>query len=164
MKQAPYAQWVVTACWRPLSAPPPPRHATPRQLLELASLLHAYGLVSAVTAFPPSAPCHSPSAPLSPDSKRQVARQRQKSAPKLNPDGSVRLNARQRRTLRRAQERAMKALLDAQTKVHGISAEQVGGALGDVRGGRGGGRGGGTSPIPLPAHPPAPVPRRPPHT
>lgn len=64
-------------------------------------------------------------APLSPDSRRQQQRQRQKSVPKLNPDGSVRLNARQRRTLRRAQERATKALLEAQTKAHGISSEQV---------------------------------------
>lgn len=91
------------------------------QLLELASLLHAYGLVSAVPTFPPA-----PTAPLSPDSRRQAARARAKSAPKLNPDGSVRLNARQRRTLRRAQERAMKALLEAQTKAHGITSEQVG--------------------------------------
>ena len=95
------------------------------QLLELASLLHAYGLVSAVPTFPPA-----PTAPLSPDSRRQAARARAKSAPKLNPDGSVRLNARQRRTLRRAQERAMKALLEAQTKAHGISSEQVRGSAG----------------------------------
>jgi hypothetical protein len=45
--------------------------------------------------------------------------------PRLNPDGSVRLNARQRRTLRRAQERAVRALLEAQAAVHGISPEQV---------------------------------------
>lgn len=102
---------VLTSCVPPTPSP---------QLLELASLLHAYGLVSAVPSFPPA-----PAAPLSPDSRRQAARQRQKSAPKLNPDGSVRLNARQRRTLRRAQERAMKALLEAQTKVHGFSSEQV---------------------------------------
>lgn len=80
--------------------------------------------MSAVPTFLPA-----PAAPLSPDSRRQAARQRQKSAPKLNPDGSVRLNARQRRTLRRAQERAMKALLEAQTKAHGISSEQVGGGV-----------------------------------
>ncbi|KAL4437312.1 hypothetical protein ABPG75_004451 [Micractinium tetrahymenae] len=96
----------------------------PQQLLELASLLHAYGLVSAVPAFAP-APAAPSGAPLSPDSRRQQHRQRQKSAPKLNPDGSVRLNARQRRTLRRAQERAMKALLEAQTKAHGITSEQA---------------------------------------
>lgn len=65
-----------------------------------------------------------PHGPPSPD-RRSSGRPRPKAAPKLNPDGSVRLNARQRRTLRRAQERAMKALLEAQTRVHGISAEQV---------------------------------------
>ena len=108
-----------------MAARPAPPSLAPPQLLELASLLHAYGLVSAVPAFPPAPPT-GPSAPLSPDSRRQQARQRQKTAPKLNQDGSVRLNARQRRTLRRAQERAMKALLEAQTKAHGITAEQVG--------------------------------------
>lgn len=111
------------------------------QLLELASLLHAYGLVSAVPTFPPAGPPAPSGAPLSPDSRRQQQRQRQKSVPKLNADGSVRLNARQRRTLRRAQERAMKALLEAQTKAHGISSEQVG-ALGGLKQGMGqGGRG-----------------------
>lgn len=104
--------------------PHPPR--TQQQLLELASLLHAYGLVSAVPTFPPAHAQQQSCPPLSPDSKRQQARQRQKSAPKLNNDGSVRLNARQRRTLRRAQERAMKALLEAQSKAYGMSSEQVG--------------------------------------
>ena len=50
---------------------------------------------------------------------------RQKSQPKLNPDGTVRLNARQRRTLRRAQERAMKALVEMQQAAHGGDPEQA---------------------------------------
>ncbi len=114
-------------CHNPLPTVCP--SSSPRlQLLELASLLHAYGLVSAVPTFAPAgppAPTVPSGTPLSPDSRRQQHRQRQKAVPKLNPDGSVRLNARQRRTLRRAQERAMKALLEAQTKAHGISSEQV---------------------------------------
>ena len=117
---------------RPLSTAPPTV-----QLLELASLLHAYGLVSAMPAFngpvagaSPAASSAPPPPPLSPDSRRQQQRLRQKSAPKLNGDGSVRLNARQRRTLRRAQERAMKALLEAQTRTHGITSEQVGACVG----------------------------------
>ncbi|KAI3424817.1 hypothetical protein D9Q98_008203 [Chlorella vulgaris] len=99
----------------------------PQPLLELASLLHAYGLVSAVQAFPPP-----PAASPSPDSRRQQARARQKAVPKLNHDGSVRLNARQRRTLRRAQERAMKALLEAQSKAHGITLEQAASNLASI--------------------------------
>ena len=107
----------------PALSTPPPRP----QLLELASLLHAYGLVSAVPSAFPGPGAHSgppsPQRQASPDARARRARQ--KAAPKLNPDGSVRLNARQRRTLRRAQERAMKALLEAQAKAHGISSEQV---------------------------------------
>lgn len=152
-------------------APPPQQPPNRPQLLELASLLHAYGLVSAVPAYPAHGGPPSPQRQLSPDSRARRARQ--KAAPKLNSDGSVRLNARQRRTLRRAQERAMKALLEAQTKAHGISSEQV--RVGQV-GLCGEGRPAATRrplllhtpPPPLPRSPQpsvfCPLPRRPPRT
>ena len=64
-----------------------------------------------------------PASPCPPPPPHWQAK-RAKAQPKLNPDGSVRLNARQRRTLRRAQERAMKALMEAH-EANGSGAEAV---------------------------------------
>lgn len=101
----------------------------PPQLLELASLLQTYGLVGAgaVPSLVGTVP------PPSMDAGRAVASgRRPKSQPKLNPDGSVRLNARQRRTLRRAQERAMKALVELAATAHGIEPEAAAASLAAV--------------------------------
>lgn len=43
---------------------------------------------------------------------------KQKSHPRVNTDGSIRLNARQRRTLRRAQDRAVKALVTVMMSIN----------------------------------------------
>ncbi|KAL6773814.1 hypothetical protein ACKKBG_A22610 [Auxenochlorella protothecoides x Auxenochlorella symbiontica] len=86
----------------------------PMQLVELASLLMSYGL--AVGA----------SGPPSPVQEGRGRVKRTKTQPlRLNADGSIRLNARQRRTLRRAQERALRSLVDAQRLVHGGSLTQA---------------------------------------
>eukprot|EP00887_Chlorella_sp_A99_P004972 scaffold4.g4972.t1 len=124
----------------------------PQQLLELASLLQTYGLVSAGAHGGGGSPDAKGSkvgrgegsgmaagacggslgpAPALTRCAPPAAQgpKRQKSQPKLNADESVRLNARQRRTLRRAQERAMKALVEMQQAAHGVDAEQAAAAL-----------------------------------
>jgi hypothetical protein len=66
----------------------------------------------------PARPPHPPHPPLRPRTPRcphpSAARfkARKNSEPKIGPDGQPRLNARQRRTLRRARERALKGLLE----------------------------------------------------
>lgn len=99
----------------------------PSQVAELVSLLLAYGLLAgnsstASSICLASATSSSGSIP-SPVGSLQLSMsaidihgtpvRRQKSHPRMNADGSIRLNARQRRTLRRAQERAINAVRGA---------------------------------------------------
>lgn len=82
------------AAAQPSPAPPASSADPLHHIVELAGLMQSFGLLP---AGPPSSP----------------SRGHRPHVPKYNPDGTVRLNARQRRTLRRAHERAVNALAAA---------------------------------------------------
>lgn len=144
----------------------------PQELVDLAALMTAYGLMQGSPgAIMPQAPAGSRSAPpaaatqqaspgIAAPASAQLAQQqreqrprRQRVTPRLGPDGHPVLNARQRRTLRRAQDRAVRAISNRTKLQDADDAHQAQLDAGEHH--RSGSSGDESSQPPLPSLPPA---------